>query len=565
MGPTDESLRAEHAAAVPLYVRAAEDGTYALVDTATDEPVSVEHPTPRAALAEAAALLEKAKNANLRLNGEPDGKWRWLDATSVADHSEPLPGSGKLHRIAERAIWEMAAGLNARESAIPINGGGAPAGYKPSAPHGDGVTGGDHPANGYAHVGAPVIDAKGRLHLYLFGELLPDIAREVDRGRLAYGSIRVGFTTTDADDDHAVGGAELISHALTNDPAVTTLTAGSERQPHPHAHVAVRTRRAGMPENRRTHHTQRGAAGDKLRELLALLGIEWSAEMEGEGWYSPASDAIAALKSAAKVEDIIAGGGSAPDVPPTELARRRVAQRMQVPGMTPEESDANHQGLIEWGRTVLGKPDASPADVLTELKAQTAPVGAALGTDTPPASANESTPPEKKEPPAEPGEQEEEEMPAPEKKKPEGEAADREAALRSELEAEKKKNRELEIAARERKQRDEDAAFLDEKIAEKKLTVNKERRERLLVVIRRAGREAVEELLADPPKAPELDHNTRGGGAAKTLQDGQLALVREAEKEVRAELAASGKRLADHQIHTSAIRRARQTNPEAFR
>src|SRR5690606_13573297 len=137
--------------------------------TASDEALST-HETPRQAMIAALKIDNVAslnKRANLRDDGEPIGVWRWLDASAAED--EPVHGS----RITAESIWEMAASLNGRKSAIPINGGGAPrAGLGDSAPHGDAYTGGDHLANGYAHLAVPTLDETGRTHLFLRSELL---------------------------------------------------------------------------------------------------------------------------------------------------------------------------------------------------------------------------------------------------------------------------------------------------------------------------------------------------------------------------------------------------------
>jgi hypothetical protein len=59
------------------------------------------------------------------------------------------------------------------------------------------------------------------VELYLWAELLPDVAREVDVGRVAMGSVHFAYDSTE--DDGAARGCVLVSHALTNTPAVTTL------------------------------------------------------------------------------------------------------------------------------------------------------------------------------------------------------------------------------------------------------------------------------------------------------------------------------------------------------
>jgi hypothetical protein len=311
--------RAEHAAAVPVYVRASGEA-WELVDSASDELLS-QHATSRAALAaalELEAVQRAEKRANLREDGEPIGEWRWLDAS--AEEDEPIDGA----RITAASIWEMAASLNERKSAIPINGGGAPRpGLGDSVPHGDAYTGGDHLANGYAHVALPVLDGEGRTHLFLHAELLPEIAREVDLGRLAYGSIRFGFNEVGEDDNYGIKGAVLISHALTNDPAVTTLTAGSERRRESEpAFVAMRSMRTSMgPANTRENTVTTAESKRARREELG--------DMPPEAVEDFAADAIVLMEE------------------------------------------------------ILDKPDADPVELLAELEARKEELAEAVGTDAP--------------------------------------------------------------------------------------------------------------------------------------------------------------------------------------
>lgn len=414
MAKTLDELRAEYAEAAPVYVRAAGD-SYELVDTASGETLGT-FETPRQALwnaLERSDVSAIVKRANLRTDGEPDGEWRWLDASATED--EAIGGS----RITEPALWEMAAGLNERKSAIPINGGGAPDGFVQSESHGDAYKGGDHPANGWAHVGLIVYEAD-RAHLYLFAELLPEIAREVDRGRLAYGSIFFAFEEADEDDDYGVSGAQLISHALTNDPAVTTLTAGSERRRNNGGstqRLAFRSMEAMMakpvdaldalartardktktPRERMRaalEHMQKSGVRGPIRDLLVkvseMLGVS-EADLAMNPW--ALEDCVYGLQIASKFEaKIEASTPPTAAAAPADVMAERSTLRMQIDGMTPEESDANHAGFIEWGRKVLGKSDAPAGDVLAELQAVTAQVGAALGTDTPPDEESPATP-----------------------------------------------------------------------------------------------------------------------------------------------------------------------------
>lgn len=500
--PSDD-FREQHAAAVPVYVR--DSGTSWDLH-ASDGGLLSEHATAREALD--AALADQAagfvKRANLREEGEPIGAWRWLDAS--AEEDEPIGGA----RITAPSIWEMCASLNTRKSAIPINGGGAPrAGLGDSLPHGDAYTGGDHLANGYAHVALPVIDEDERVHIFLRSELLPEIDREVELGRLAYGSIRFAFESVDETNNFGIKGATLISHALTNDPAVTTLTAGSERRrtnggP---AFIACRTWRAEMPKQ--TH--KRGPAGDKLRELLSMLGIEWSAEMEGEGWYSPASEAVAALKSAAKVETIVEGAPAEGG----EAAMQRAGVR-EVEGVEPDKVEATLTAMLAFGRKVLGKPDASADDVLAELESRAEEIGKAIGTDTPPAEEPSEAAAEEGGRPVDvkPEDEKPKDEPKPEPEKDKGEAEKERAALRAKVDR---------LEMREWLRKEIAARHLDREHGDRKPIPEPEIEELVDHALGgEKGRALVTKLLDArnaPPSAHPLDTTAAPGPDPKTLRE----------------------------------------------
>lgn len=544
--PFTDADRSAFAESVPVRAEAAADGTWRLVATGSGEILSSEHASVRAALTAALALEAVSgfvKNANLRQDGEPDGVWRWLDATAVED--EPIVDKdGGQSRIGEGAIWGMAESLNARGSAIPINGGGGPEGLKDSAPHGDAYTGGDHPANGFAHVGLVAIDATGRAHLFIYSELLPEIAAEVDRGRLAYGSVRFWFDGVDESDNFAVTNAGLISHALTNDPAVTTLTAGSERYREPgqvQLRRAVRSR--WFPDQERTTMTTidqiralhatatastgtaaeryraarelatqtRGAVGDLLKDVAAIFGLTLE-EIRADHWKLP--DAVFAMLDALKLEEALAVANGAPkpaaEPPAGEVSAeareslRGMAKRGYVLGavlsqravedMEGEALDAFAADVLAFGRKVLGKPEAPAADVLAELQAVEEKVLAALAD-------------EDAEEPADP--------PADDPKPKEGEAAsaDLRAAYRA-RNAERAKAKALGAKVAYFEARD----WLDAELAKrsakigKPLTLPKDKRERWTQMSLKAGREVVLELidgLSAPPQGnPMLDTET---------------------------------------------------------
>jgi hypothetical protein len=372
-GSMDDDIRSM-AAEVPVYVRP-EGERWALVASETGAVLS-EHDSERQALAAALEGEEaplRAKRAVLRTDGVPDGVWRWLDASAVED--APIDGV----RITARALWEMAASLNRRATPVPVNGGGAPSGeHAESAPHGDARSGGDHPANGWAHAAAIVVDEAGREHLFLYAELVPQVAREVDRGRLAFGSVFFAFESVDAERDHAVSGATLISHALTNDPAVTTLTAGSERNTHVGALTASRTRKVRVMTQKKV---RRGAAYDALETLASDAGVSIEDEMTADAESSPLIERIEALKAQAVVEETLESIESTPaEEAPAEVEAQRAAREEM--GLTPEESAS----MLAWARDVLGKPDATPADALAELGRRKDEVAALLGEDAAPDS-----------------------------------------------------------------------------------------------------------------------------------------------------------------------------------
>lgn len=591
--PSDE-IRAEYAESVPVYVRA-EGDAWALVLTATDEVLST-HETPREALTSSLDredVKARVKRANLRSDGEPDGVWRWLDAS--AEEDEPIGES----RITAGSLWEMAAGLNMRASAIPINGGGAPdGGYKASDPHGDAYNhDGAHPANGWAHVGAIVIESDGRTHLYLYGELLPEIAREVDRGRLAYGSIFMGFASVDEANNFAVIGAVLISHALTNDPAVTTLTAGSERT---RRGAAVRSRRTttmsqthleiARDKNRKPaervraaiEHASardaisvaaRGPIGDMLVAVMEALGIS-EADLLTNPW--AVEDSMYGLVNAAKFEAKMEA--KKPAGPPPPAAGGSASQRSRAArakGEEPEEpvegagEDDAKAAITAWGREVLGKPEATYEEVMAELDARKAEIGAALGTDT-----------------AEAGEGEEE----PETEEEDEEAAEREpdvstpearAQVRALIRGGKAKPRAVEAAARalaKRSERDDMRAWILDELAKIKRSLDPKTLEEYVDIGVTAGQPVVRQLvkaLNQPPQVDPMQGAAAAGARADANPETQTAAydacMDQAQRELDAEEAKRAKaerrqpRAHErHDIRARAQKLAREQFPELF-
>jgi hypothetical protein len=221
------------------------------------------------------------------------GVWRWMDATAVEDEVDGAP------RIDERAIESMAAMLNASSMARPIDGG--PGSVVHGTAHDSGT-----PANGWAHAGVPVIHADGRMHLYLWGELLPQVAREFDSGRIAHGSVHV--RGEDIDETGAIVGAELASHALTNDPMVQTLVPSTALMSARGSAVVLLNARGNMGTKKSITKSEDSKPEDekaegemtleqalaKIAELAAQIAEMSAAKAEGEG-----DDELEAAKSKA--------------------------------------------------------------------------------------------------------------------------------------------------------------------------------------------------------------------------------------------------------------------------
>lgn len=572
--PTDET-RAAHAALVPVYVRA-EGDAWTLADTATDETLST-HDTARQALIAATKrddVQALGKSANLRQDGEPIGVWRWLDAS--AEEDESIDGS----RITAPSLWEMASSLNGRKSAIPINGGGAPrAGLGDSLPHGDAYTGGDHLANGFAHLAFPVIDHTGRTHMFLRSELLPEVAAEVDLGRLAYGSIRFGFAEADPDDDYAIKGAVLISHALTNDPAVTTLTAGSERRRgNEPVNVACRTRRSDSMVKPKTSKTsQRGPVADVLAKIAAMLGIPLES-IDDNPW--AVSDAVYTLQNAAKVEEVLAAVDATPEPAEGEAAAeararavlrslRAVAGR-EVEDLEPDEASDALEALVGLGRDVLGKPDAAPEEVVAELVARKDEIAEALSEEpaTEPGESEEEREEGDEDEPTEPPPDEDEEKQRAARASAELASAELAlAALRARAEAAAVEAGKLATeltAERDKTKRYETREWLDAEIAKRGLSVPTKQRDRYLDLAIGKGRDVVGEILDArnaPPGSNPLDSEpTHVAPVPVSQRDAIAACEDEAAKVERAR----DPKVAAHVIYGRAQRIAEQKWPELF-
>ena len=489
---------AAFAGGVPVYVTATDDG-YVVMETSTDEPLLGPFETPRlalfAALQELEVLADVVNAPNLHTDGEPDGEWRWLDATAVED----TPYGGV--RISEQTIWELAQSLNARGSAVPINGGPTPEGMEPSAPHGDAYFGGDHPANGYAHVGVPVLHADMRLHLWLYSELIDIVAAEIDRGRLAYGSVY--FAYEDLDESAGAVGSVLISHALTNDPAVTTLTAGSAR-----VRIAMRNGTA-----RRTARSIPWRSTMNEEQIAALLETARNSELEvAERMTAGRSLLLAARGPIAEHYEAIANAiGVTPEERASNpwaledaiyafevgaIAEARLAA-MQARADDDEEEEGGAQPraardasedafdpaawseeMVNQLRVTLNAPEATPAELAALLNAHSESISALLQEDT--GISEDELPVE------EPSTEEEPAEPEPEASADGGDAADGGTE-----------------ALQARVDFFETRDWLDAECAARELELEEDTRERWVAIALESGRSVVEELISQRHAPPQ--------------------------------------------------------------
>lgn len=294
-------------AETPAYVQErAED--YALVERETGAVLST-HDTLRRALDAALGLEAFGAKLDHTLravrpvlhdhdSGAACGAYRWLDAS--AEEAEEMDDGSQ---VTPGAIRSMAARLNDGE-AVPLDGGAIP-GLAHSEVHGQlrdsGVL-----ARGWAHVGvewreeATSAWPDGRVHLALYAEVLPDVARAMDTGELAFGSI--GFAQSPKNHDDAV----LVQHALTNRPAVPGLLPA----PAMRTEVISNGRRFARGPIRRMHMTikntaARGPASEKLKSIFASLNITGDDALKN--FYECVYNPLRALQDAATVEGMLEG------------------------------------------------------------------------------------------------------------------------------------------------------------------------------------------------------------------------------------------------------------------
>ncbi len=324
--------------ALPLVVIETESGAEVRL---RDADAGEAYPTLRAALDSLLADNDyRPKRGILRdESGHEVGQWRWLDAT--AEESAPAPDGSQVTR---ELIATMAARLNAGSPA-PMDGGTSPAHSQLSAT--------ETRSDGYVHTGVEVQDRAGRWHLYVYAETSPDVARDIDSGRLAYGSI--GFSSD----------GRLLQHALTNVPAVEGLAPNNSVRAT--AGVHFRSMRITMPKI-----SKRATLAEAEPMLLEMLGV--SAEELGTK--------LVELAAAAKA-DAEKAAAEKPE-PEMESAPVESAERA-VPGLEDQAAlEAFASSVVGGMQDLFGKPEASPSELLDLFTASLAAFKGALGQGAPP-------------------------------------------------------------------------------------------------------------------------------------------------------------------------------------
>lgn len=313
-----------------------------VLDGVTDVVLST-HERLSDALDAALPSVATTKTARLRNpdTGELNGQWRWLPASD--EDSEPLKGA----LLDAESLRELAMSLNARPSPIAIDGGPTPPGMLPSEVHGTAYTGGGTPANGWAHYALVARALSGMHELLVWSELVPTVARELDAGRVATGSIHFDATHIDASNG-AARGMVFRSHALTNDPADVSLEPANAPRRRTST-LSGRTLRSGVSGAPiMTKPSTRGASADALAKLFALFAIPAD---DDDAMYK-LSDAVYALKETAKAET-----------------------RAE---MAPEEAMAWQTKALATMADIFGTPDADAATLLDALVAASEKIKGAL-------------------------------------------------------------------------------------------------------------------------------------------------------------------------------------------
>ena len=421
---------------------------------------------------------------------EPNGAWRWLHATDTED--EAFNGA----RIDEQTVREAVASLNDSLKAEPINGG-----TPDSIGHGDA---GNTPANGYAHHAVEVVSVEGRHGAYVLAEIVPAVDANIASGRLAFTSIGLGGVV--GEDDDAIRQADWDHLALTNKPAVPTLTPSAAIRKAGERIVAVRNRslRGTRPMAGKkmttvraelTKLALRGPALEALTKLCATLGVDLEVEMAADEWDSPVKTAVRAIRELAGMEKTLEALTGAAE-PAARSLVRAVFHRAEV-------ADADLEMLAK----ALGlEAGAAVADMIKAAEGM-----------------------EPKKAPAEPTEAEKADAAKLAAEKSAG--AESLVALRSEV-----------ATLRAKDEAREDAAYLDGLLTLRKMTLRDETRGQMLTVLRtdRKGGRATVEGLVKEIHVPQTGNVVPAGGTStdpldagsdeptRAQIDAEIALIRSA-------------------------------------
>lgn len=498
----------------------------------------------------AVAAHEKAARLRDVDTGDLNGAWRWLPATDV----ETVAKEGV--RIDAQAIREMADSLNSSPRPVPIDGGPTPKGMLESPVHGTAFSSGT-PANGWAHW-AVVVEGPGAedAKLYLFSEIVPEVAREIDAGRMAEGSVHFGYASADGE---LPRGVELISHALTNDPAVKTLAPANSvrgmrfasRSIHLTGSLRARPLKR-LPMAKITIRSQlalRGPALDKLTEVASLLGISIDDEMEAESWSSPTNEAIQAIKSLAKAEKILEGLPP-PAAPAAPAAQTNAAKRTE--GAPPPAAQATTPPGEGQRAPVAGLADEPAKDkFITDILAALMSAGVISSADDAAAALAACMAM----------------MPKSEGAGDVDEAQQMSASaraghvaaeqLRSEVEGMKRELAELRPLRDEKRARDH-ADYIDAEAKRRGITLTTATRAKLLKMDK-AGVDAALDLVAQPPTGNVM------GGVGDDAQPGDVTSVKAATDACMEEARRSAKKdEPEHYVRARAQDIARKRFPGAF-
>ena len=348
-----------------------EPASIELAHRETGEVLST-HATIREALDAARAANGVDGESGLLRNeeGAKIGAFRWLDGT--AEEEEAADDGSQVTRD---LIARMAAKVDP-SSPVPMDG------AEKSDAH-EQLYNTSARADGYVHAAIEGRDASGRWHLYLYCELSPVAARDVDLGLLAYGSI--GF-------DQSAG--RLLQHALTNLPAVTGLAPNNAIRAA--GRVSFRTRRIDMTTSQKTPpktapKSQRGPAADLIAEIAAKLKIEIKQDEDTWEVAEKIRGCLYPLMDAAKVENILEGSAPAPaEGEPVGLSTDPAKTSARaLEGFADDAAQEMWTSEVLAGmRDVFGQPEADPAGVLDMFKASMAAFKGAIATAPNPADSD---------------------------------------------------------------------------------------------------------------------------------------------------------------------------------